>query len=320
MLALTVFAIVGAVVAQPAAAQPDRLDPRGRRAVQRGSPSVLIGYTSTADDPVPVAVWLDDWIADIWIGLVAVGIPLLFPDGRLPSRRWRAAAGLAVGFYTFGMVGRAFGDRVLDTEAPGRWREPLRARRVRPATSLTEIGSLSLVVFGIPALIGIAAVVTRYREARAGRAPAAQVVRLRRRAMLAALVLCAIGLADQRLEIIGAIGWTVFLALVTFGLPLAIGIAILRYRLYDIDVVINRTLVYGALTARSARIYLALVLLHRARPLPAARTSRSPSRRWRSRRCSALPRAAHPAVGRPALLPPPLRRHAHARGVRRPAA
>ena len=50
-------------------------------------------------------------------------------------------------------------------------------------------------------------------------------------------------------EPLGNVGWTVFLTSLIFAMPLAIAVAILRYRLYDIDLVIRRTLVYGALTA-----------------------------------------------------------------------
>jgi hypothetical protein len=58
----------------------------------------------------------------------------------------------------------------------------------------------------------------------------------------------------------GTIGWSTGLLAIVVGFPVAIGIAILRHRLYDIDVVIKRTLVYGSLTVMLAATYFALVL------------------------------------------------------------
>ena len=259
MVALTVFAVVGAVVASRRPRNPIGWMLEAI-VLLSALTSVLIGYTSTADDPLPVAMWLDDWIGDVWIGIVVVGIPLLFPDGRLPSPRWRLPAWIATAAFAVGILGRALGDRVLDTEAPGTVHNPY-ALPGAAGDAAAAIATASVALYGGAAVFGLAGLVTRMRRSHGVERQQlkwfAYVVVL----LLATLIVSAISLIGHDLYVVGVIGWSGFLILVTFGLPLAIGAAILRHRLYDIDVVINRTLVYGALTATLGGTYLALVLL-----------------------------------------------------------
>ena len=207
-------------------------------------------------------MWLDDWLGDVWIAIVGVWIPLLFPDGRLPSRRWRAVAWFGTAAFAVGVLARAFGAHELDTSAPGHHANPF----ALPGAAGDALGALigpASIAYALAVLGAMAGLVVRLRRSRG-----VERLQLKWFAYVASLMLVALLLAALSLAVhgpagdaVGSVGWGAFLLLVVFGLPAAMGASILRHRLYDIDVVINRTLVYGALTGTLGVTYLALVLL-----------------------------------------------------------
>jgi hypothetical protein len=189
----------------------------------------------------------NSWIPFILLPLTF--LLLLFPDGRLPSRRWRPVAWIAgVG------IAATFASGLLK---PGPVSDHPQVRNLLGVDAgwvdgLAGLGAL-LVLIG---LIGsVAALIIRFRRARG-----AQRQQMKWLAYAGALAGCTLPLALLAYDDAEAVANSAIM-LTVLGIPVATGVAIVRHRLYDIDVVINRTLVYGALSATLGGAYLGSVLL-----------------------------------------------------------
>ena len=209
--------------------------------VIRGQPDALAVF----------GAWIGGWYWYALLVLVLVYLPLLFPDGRMPSPRWLPVAVLT-GVGTLGMIVLgALADTLHLNEAPGyRIDNPIGIEGLGYVEDLPIFGALTgLLFFGI---IGAAAsVVVRFLRSRG-------IERQQMKWFVYAVVPMLLIPTDGFLP--GIIS-SVALSVVLIGLPTAIGIAILRYRLYDIDILINRTLVYGALTVTLVALYFGGIVM-----------------------------------------------------------
>ena len=194
--------------------------------------------------------WLMSWLWVPGVMLLLCFVPLYFPDGRLVSPRWRWLVRFAFVF-TVGAV-------VFSALRPGEIQQegvvnPLGVEGLRPF-----LGLLDTFVFGpYFALLfaSAASLVVRFR--RSGRVERQQIKWL----ALAAVAIPVWFLTNAPVQ---AAAPNLFLVLDSFVfsamIPIAAGVAILRYRLYDIDRIINRALVYAALTASLALVYFGSVV------------------------------------------------------------
>ena len=202
--------------------------------------------------------WLN-WFGWIWLfslGLV-VFVVLLFPTGHLPSRRWRPVAWAAgVGLAAW-VLGNAFAPRLITNNTP----TPNPIGVASPPGNVFVILAVGggVLVAGA-GLAAIASVVFRYLRARAVEREqlkwlvyAGALIVIAQLAGLMAAKIMGPGNASTNLQNALSNGAVALI-------PIAIGIAIFRYRLYDIDVVINKTLVYGALAAFITAVYVAIVV------------------------------------------------------------
>ena len=201
------------------------------------------------------AAWIANWGFAVFIATFAVVVQI-FPTGMPVSPRWRMGLWPAIAGGAFLAISFAFG--------PGFGASPVRNPFAIPAASsvLSILRFVGAVLLGIAVIIGFAAVVQRFR-----RSTGDERQQLKLFVFIAAVgVVGSVGLPPFGA---GAGGphtlrwWIQFIAttgILPLGLPLAIGVAILRYRLYDIDIVINRTLVYGALAGSIATVYVGIVV------------------------------------------------------------
>jgi hypothetical protein len=202
------------------------------------------------------ASWLGQWIWAPGLGLILVFLPLLFPDGHPPSHRWRPVGWLG---------GLSIGLAVVSSTIL-LW--PERGPALLTGDENPSHVAYVLVVFvAVPMMLlaGLGAVISLFVRFRRARVEERQQIKWF--ASAAALTLVWFVFELIVVELLSAEGGlpevTVPLSslLVLPSIPIATGIAILRYRLYDIDVIINRTLVYGSLTAMLAAVYLGSVVL-----------------------------------------------------------
>jgi hypothetical protein len=261
------FALVGALVAsrQPANAVGWLLLVA---AVALGLDTLMTVYAGRASAPgAEWAGWLNSWLLFVWLYLPALFLALVFPAGRLLSRRWRVVVGLGVGAVGANVVGSAFAPGVLEIPADRPIRNPLGIEGP-VGDALSWLSGAGELLAAATLVLGGLSVVLRLRRSR-GRARQ-QVTWFAYVCMLAlvpfmVLALVSLVAGDDDLppwlNVLVVIAWWSLVVLLLVGLPSAIGIAILRHQLYDIDVVINRTLVYGALTVTLGASYLGSVLL-----------------------------------------------------------
>ncbi len=223
----------------------------------------------TAPGSVPFArllAWPQTWL---WVPANAAlsAVPVFFPDGRLPSPRWRWPMRA---FVAIGAVAALAGAVRPGTNAqvgPGGLANPFGVTGMRPVADLTE-NALTLAA-GLLFVVSGVAVVRRARSSRGARRQQFKWVGYALAlAMLTVLGRLAAGLTDDdpgRVWPGDSAAWDFAGGIATATLPVALVIAILRHRLFDIDLIIGRTAVYVTLSAAVGGAYLLVVAVLGAR-------------------------------------------------------
>jgi hypothetical protein len=221
---------------------------------------VYVVYGSEADGFLPGRAWvgwISQWSNNAFAPTLIILSFLLFPTGRLPSVRWRPVVLLAVGVAAVHAATAAL--------APG----PLQDNGIEnpagieSAPALRVIAEVSVLILVLPLmLLSVVSLFARLR-----RSSGIERQQLKWFAYAAALLATDLLASNTLAVLLGGTGNRIadFVPFLTFvitlsGIPVAMGVAILRHRLYDIDVIINRTLVYGVLTLSLVMVYVGCIV------------------------------------------------------------
>jgi hypothetical protein len=205
--------------------------------------------------------WVRSWV---WVAYIGVGmfLVLLFPDGRLGSRRWRPFAWFVVTVVFLGAIALAFSPGPVDGLGP--IENPLGIELLGFAREGGVDAVVEALLFVPLASVAAGSLLVRLRRSRG-------VERQQVKWFAYAEVVLVIGtIAAYTISDAGNVPWWVppvgfLLTMVGIaGMPIGVAIAVLRHRLYDIDLLINRTLVYATLTVSLMTVYFGgIVVLQR---------------------------------------------------------
>lgn len=188
------------------------------------------------------------------LGVVAIYLPLLFPDSHLPSPRWRPVAWLgAVAISLISLVWILLPGPMSGTGVDNPFGVGAAASVETPPTFW--IGLVGLGLLAAAVLLAAVSVVVRYRAS-----DQLERRQLRWFGASAAVMIATLAVGSSDIGPMKDLGWIVTVAGMA-TVPIAVGIAILRYRLYEIDRIISRTLSYAVVTGVLAIVFVGAILL-----------------------------------------------------------
>jgi signal transduction histidine kinase len=272
-LSIAIVFVLGYVTLGALLASRTEGNPIGLLLILIGAGFLLGGFTDEylryaiprgmGDQPFTIVIaWLTNWV----FSFVALPIPwilLLFPDGRLPSPRWRPVAIAILILEVMLVAGLILTPGEIDADYPGA--VPINPTGVEALEGV--LGPLLSVAGFVLLALGFSTVVALILRFRRSRGEERQQMRwfVTAVALAALLLLFAIvtgwGLQEDETTLLNDLVFFAFFIVLAIGLPAACAIAILRYRLYDLDLVVKKTALYTVVAVLLIAIFFVFAVL-----------------------------------------------------------